>query len=280
MTSLLVEVLLLILATGSPAETDTLSSEAPSIESGYRQMYDLQFEEAHQTFQAWEQIHPDDPMGPSSNAAAFLFSEFNRMGILQAEFFSNDEAMKKSRKLAPDPASKQGFENSLAKSEQLADAILARSPRDENALFAKVLDFGLRSDYAGLIEKRLLASLGYMKNARLLAQRLLAINPSNYDAYLAVGVENYILGSSPAPVRWVLQIFGAQANRMQGIEKVRLTAEKGHYLLPFARLLLAVAALRDKNRDQARGLLEGLAREFPHNRLYWEELARLRQPGP
>ena len=278
MTLLLFEVLFLTLATSSPSETDARSPEAPSIELGYRQMYDLQFEDAHQTFQAWEKIHPDDPLGPTSNAAAFLFSEFNRMGILQSEFFADDEEMKKSKKLAPDAASKEGFENSLARSEKLAGVILARSPRDENALFAKVLNLGLRSDYTGLIEKRLLASLRYMKSGRLLAQRLLAINPSIYDAYLAVGVENYILGSSPAPVRWILQIFGAQANRTQGIEKVRLTAEKGHYLLPFARLLLAVAALRDKDKEKARGLLEGLAREFPRNRLYSEELARLRQP--
>jgi hypothetical protein len=115
-----------------------------------------------------------------------------------------------------------------------------------------------------------------MKNGRILAEKLLAINPSNYDAYLAIGVENYILGSSPAPVRWILQIFGAQTDKLQGMEKVRLTAEKGHYLLPYARLLLAVAALRDRNRDKARDLLDGLAREFPNNPLYSRELARLR----
>src|SRR5208337_4627670 len=104
---------------------------------------------------------------------------------------------------------------------------------------------------------------------------ILAIDPSCYDAYLAVGVENYILGLNPAPVRWLLRIYGAQTDKDQGVENLRTTAEKGHYLVPFARLLLAVAALRDKNRDQARDLLAGLAREFPNNRLYRRELERL-----
>jgi hypothetical protein len=54
-----------------------------------------------------------------------------------------------------------------------------------------------------------------------------------------------------------------------------LTATKGHYLLPFARLLLAVAALRDKNRLQAKELLQNLALEFPNNQLYRRELSRL-----
>jgi hypothetical protein len=59
------------------------------------------------------------------------------------------------------------------------------------------------------------------------------------------------------------------------MERLQLTAEKGHYLCPFARLLLAVAALRDKHRDRAKRLLEGLAEEFPHNLLYKRELSRL-----
>jgi hypothetical protein len=40
--------------------------------------------------------------------------------------------------------------------------------------------------------------------------------------------------------------------------------------------LLAVAALRNQDRDQARSILRELAVQFPHNRLYVEELARLR----
>ena len=47
-----------------------------------------------------------------------------------------------------------------------------------------------------MIEKRNLASLSYMKTSRMLAQQLLVIDPTCYDAYLAIGVENYLLGSS------------------------------------------------------------------------------------
>jgi hypothetical protein len=59
------------------------------------------------------------------------------------------------------------------------------------------------------------------------------------------------------------------------VEDLRMTAEKGRYLNPYARLLLAVAAIRKKDVPQARNLLSSLAREFPHNRLYAQELAQL-----
>jgi hypothetical protein len=57
--------------------------------------------------------------------------------------------------------------------------------------------------------------------------------------------------------------------------KLRLTAEKGHYLARFARLLLAVAALRDHDRATAKTILASLSLEFPANRLYRQELSRL-----
>lgn len=130
---------------------------------------------------------------------------------------------------------------------------------------------GLRS-YLALIEKRYGASFKEMKAARVLAAKLLATHPDYYDAWIAVGVENYMLSIKPAPLRWLLRLGGAQTDRTLGIEKLRLTAQKGRYLLPFARMLLAVAALRDGDRQQARDLLAGLAKEFPDNPLYTRNL--------
>jgi len=238
-------------------------------------MYNLQFEEAHRTFWSWENLHPDDPLGHTSDAAAYLFSELDRLGVLQWQLFLDDASFKQSKKLAPDPAVQKAFETALERSDQVANGVLARSPNDPNALLAKTMNQGLRSDFLALIEKRYLYSIGYMKSAGIFAERLLAIDPSCYDAYLAVGVENYILGLKPAPLRWALRIYGAQTDKDQGLQKLRLTAEKGRLLRPFARLLLAVAALRDKDRSQARDLLAGLVQQFPNNTLYRSELDRL-----
>ncbi len=254
--------------------TDVLSPSNP-LDRGYLQMYNLQFEEAHQTFQKWKQSHPEDPFAFTSDAAAYLFSEFDRLGVLQSDLFVDDAKFKKRDRPKADPATERAFYEDLTESDQLADAILQRSPRDSDALFTKVLNLGLHGDYVALIQKRDWAALTYMKNAGALAERLLAIDPERYDAYLAVGVENYMLGLRPAPVRWFLNLYGAETDKQEGIERLQLTAQKGHYLLPFARLLLAVAALRDHNRPQARVLLGDLARQFPENDLYEKEYNRL-----
>jgi hypothetical protein len=251
-----------------------LAPGAP-LDLGFRQMYNLQFEEAHQTFQAYEQSHPDDAMGPTSRAAAYLFSEFERLGVLQTELFVNDEMFEGRKRPEPNPAIRAAFLQSLERSNRRAEALLARLPRDRNALLARVLNQGLEADYLAMVEKRNLAAVSRAKRASQLAEELLRVAPECYDAYLAIGVENYLLSLKPAPVRWFLRLYGARTDKNEGIRKLELTAERGHYLLPYARLMLAVAALRDNDRDRARDLLGNLAEEFPNNTLYRQELAKL-----
>ena len=98
--------LLVLLVFIGPASAEEVPSD---LNSGFEQMYNLDFAGAHDTFQRWEQLHPDDPMGPVSNAAAYLFSEFNRLRILEFDLFTEDEVWVKRPKIAPDPAVKSSF---------------------------------------------------------------------------------------------------------------------------------------------------------------------------
>jgi hypothetical protein len=46
----------------------------------------------------------------------------------------------------------------------------------------------------------------------------LAVHPEYYDAWIAVGVENYMLSVKPAPLRWLLMCPGPIA----GLPKLKL----------------------------------------------------------
>ncbi len=257
------------------AGDSSVTAPPTALERGYGEMYNLQFDQAHKFFQEWTAQSPADPLGPVSDAAAYLFSELDRLRILQSEFFMHDDAFMNRQKPSADLKIKQEFEAALAHSEELAAKTLQADPSNQNAEFATLMRLGLRSDYLALIEKRYLASLSDVKTGRAIAEKLIAQNPGYSDAYLAIGVENYLLSLKPAPLRWLLRVGGAQTDRDRGLENLRLTAESGHYLLPYARVLLAVAALRDRNVPRAKELLEGLAKQFPNNPLYGQELARL-----
>src|ERR1035437_3128593 len=80
-----------------------------SIEQGYLRMYNLDFEGAHKAFAEWNHLRPADPLGPASDAAAYLFAEFDRLHILQSEFFTHDEKFRAQARLSPDPVLAAAF---------------------------------------------------------------------------------------------------------------------------------------------------------------------------
>jgi len=245
------------------------------LDDGFSGLYNLDFAGAQKDFATWQRLHPDDPVGPVSEAAGFLFSEFNRLGVLEAQFYENDETFDKRPKLTPDPALRQQFLAVIGRAQSLSRVRLAKDAKDRDALFALTLSSGLQADYAALIEKRNLASLHFTKEASISAQELLAVCDDCYDALLATGFSKYIIGSMAAPVRWILRMGGLPGDKQGGIADLQTTAEHGHYLAPFARILLAIAYVREKDNPRALLLLEGLQIEFPSNALFSREITHL-----
>ena len=255
------------------------SLPSPTLDHGFRLLYSLKFNEAQQNFTQWQQQNPSDPMGPASEGAGLLFSELDRLGILESQFFEDDKAFVDRKKMSPDADVHSHFIAALGRSETLAKERLAKDPKDHDALLAMVMVNGLQADYAGLIEKRNFASLSYTRQGTTWAQQLLVIDPHAYDAYLARGLSRYIIGSLFAPFRWLLHLGGVDGNKEEGLADVRLTATHGRYFAPFARILLAIAYVRDKDKVQARQVLASLHDDFPENGLFVRELQRL-EPAP
>jgi len=249
--------------------------EPVSLGLGYERMYSLDFEAAGRVFSAWQRERPEDPLGPVSEAASLLFSELNRLGILEAQFFVKDDGFLERPNVKPDPGARERFVAALERADARARNRIAAEPRDADSLFALTLVSGLEADYASLIENRNIAALGPTRRATQWAEKLLAVAPDYTDAYLATGLSKYLIGSTSAPVRWILRLGGFAGDKQEGIRELELTAAHGRYLAPFARLLLTIAYLREGEGDRARRMLEGLRHEFPDNPLFAREIARL-----
>jgi hypothetical protein len=251
-------------------------SPPPSVDAAFDAMYDLNFPMARQEVKRFEVARPSDPLGPVAAAAAELFDMFEKHQVLQAEFFTSDDRYAKRKPISPDPRSLQDFVTALNRAEELGGDALKRDPADRNALFSMTLVYGLRADYAALIERRDLAALRLSGRATEFAHKLLALSPDYYDAYVATGIQKYLVGVRSAPVRWVLRLGGVTGDVDAGMRELALAADKGHYLAPFARILLAVGYLRKNQRSDAMHLLAQLRDQYPHNPLFAEEVARLR----
>jgi hypothetical protein len=247
----------------------------PSLDQGFRLLYNLDFDQAHQVFLSWQHEHPQDPVGPTAEAAGILFSEFHRLGVLEGQFYENDKKFLGRDKQDPDTGVRDRFNAALARAQNSASVRLAANAKDRDALFAMTLSSGLQADYAAMIEKKNMSSLHYTREANDWADQLLAVDPKCYDARVATGFSKYIIGSMAAPVRWFLRMGGVSGDKKQGIVELQMTADHGQYLGPFARILLAIAYVRDKDNVRARELLASLRDEFPKNTLFTHEIDRL-----
>jgi hypothetical protein len=274
-----VAILAALRAGATPSRAPVAVTTAPEIETGFRLLYQLKFPEARERFAAWEKAHPDDPLGSASEAASYLFEEFYRHGVLTSEFFLDDKRLLGGIKGKPDEGHRTAFNAANQRAQKLARRRLHANPKDADALFALTISTGMQADYAGLIEKRQFESLRLVREAEGYAKNLLAIAPDSADAYLALGAANYIISCLPGYKRFFLFFGGIHGDKAGGMKQLDMCATHGHYLRPFAKILLALAALREKQVDLARTQLRELNAEFPQNPLFQRELAKLQKPG-
>jgi hypothetical protein len=245
------------------------------LDEGYYALYNLDFATGHRLIQQWMAANPQDPLGPASDAAGYIFNEFDRLGVLDIELFADDDRFTSRKRPEVDPVLKKGFYDSADQADRLADIAIQRNPKDANAYYVKALTSGMRADWASLIDRHEFGAYRYSELASRYAKQALILNPTLYDANLAVGIENYMLSLKAAPIRWFLGMTGAGTSKEEGVRLLKLTAEHGHYLAPFAKLMLAVGELRDGRVQQGKAILIGLSQEFPRNTQYQRQIARL-----
>jgi hypothetical protein len=250
---------------------------ATELDTGFHLLYEGKPAEARAEFAAWQKAHPNNPLGSASEAAAYLFEECSRQGVLTSEFFLNNKRFLGKIPLKPDPKLRVAFFAAEKQAQDLAQLRLKTNPDDANALFAMTLSLGMQADYASLIDKQQVKSLKMIRAATRYAKKLLVVAPDAADAYLTLGAANYIIGSLPAPKRLFLLFAGIHGDKEAGVQQIEIAADRGHYLRPFAKILLALAALREKKPEVARIQLENLVAEFPQNPRFASELAKLKK---
>jgi hypothetical protein len=245
------------------------------IDQAFQRLYSFDFPGAHAAITRRITAHPEEPLGYAVRASAYLFSELDRLSILESDFFADDSRIVDKKKLKPDALIKTQLLKAIEDSQSRAQTLLAKNPNDQQALFAMCITSGVLTDYTALVEKKQISSLSLVKKGAAFAQRLLKLNPNYYDAYLTTGMTEYVIGSLPFFVRWFVKVDNINGSKEEGIKTVELVAQKGHYLKPFAKILLAVANLREKRPRVAESLLFELARDYPENPLFKKELAQL-----
>jgi hypothetical protein len=271
---------------GPAANTDTSSlprveadPSAGMLEGGFRNLYELNFKGGREKFVSYQKLEPRDPMGKAAEAASYLYEQFNSKGIFTSEFFLSDEKFLGGAIGTPQDNRNDAFLTANHVARDMAETVLKTEPRDSHSLLVLTMTDGMEADYDALLVKKQMAGLSLTKQADAEAAKLLAVDPSAEDAYMALGAANYVIGCLPSYKRAFLWFGGIHGDREKGMEQLQRAADHGHYMQGFAKAWLALAYEREHQPEQARRLLTELMAEYPANPLYAKELALLDHPA-
>ena len=96
------------------------------------------------------------------------------------------------------------------------------------------------------------------------------------DAYLGLGLYNFMIAQTPPALRWAMRISGIAGNKMKGIEYLEIAANKGKFSRTEAQYYLSqiLSEFYDENKPAEKTLIQ-LNYNYPRNILFNYSLALL-----
>ncbi len=248
---------------------------------GWDAVYNMDFDTARAKFTELQQRAPQHPAGDLMMASLTWIEQLNRSRRLQinlyrsAGFYTGAKPGKDTGDdTIPqdvDKAFRQYITHALTK----AQALVKSNPKDAEAVYFLGSVYGMLAGYEASAARKFFSAMSDGKRSIKHLKQALKLNPELYDAYLAIGLFDYVVGSLP----WVYRAFaffgGFSGDKEEGIKELRLVVEKGRYNRDDATLLLIGVYQQEGKYHDALDLLQSLSDRYPGNHLLKLEAASI-----
>ena len=252
-------------ATDNHARLDKLRAE------GYEALYNLDYEGARKRFREMIHLAHDNPSGPQCLAASLWVEQLNQSWELKATLYSTQAYTEGKRKA--DPAQTAEFRKWIRQTKTLSEAKLKQNSRDVEALYFLGAAEGLDAAYSAAVEKKYRAALSKGSDAVDRHKEVLKIAPGFRDAELTIGLQNYIVGSLPLPLKMIAGTMGVRGSKKRGLETLERVSVEGHWARDLARVLLVDLYKREKRWKDAVATARLLSEKYPRNYLFKLQMA-------
>src|SRR5215468_3836496 len=270
-------------ATGSdPVSGGALSSELMELRrEGHEAMYNLDSATAVAKFEEIRKRAPHHPAGDLYLATALWLGHLNKTRRLQtglygsgSSFYAGAGASKEEAEGdAVDAGLDRAFRDRMAQAKTKALALVAKNKNDADALYFLGSYYGVMAAYEASTARKFFSAMRNGSRCVDAHEKALKLKPDYYDAYLSVGLYDYIVGSLPFGYKAVARMVGIRGNKTRGITRLQTMIEKNAATADDARVML-LAVFRNERRDSdALSLLEQLSSKYPGNYLLKLEIA-------
>lgn len=268
---LLTAFLPLVFATGITLRADASPQSRAFIDQAFGAAYNLDHADA---IAFLDKALAADPTDPDAHHAAAIIA-WLRIGFLRGSITVDDylgSVSKPNINMLPPPQEEaERFARHITRALELAEADLARRPRDPAAHFRVGAIVGTRASYGATVEGKVLASFRAARRAYDAHEQVLELDPARKDAGLIVGTYRYVVSALSLPVRLMAYVAGFGGGKERGLEMIEAAASHPSPSQTDARFALLLLYNREKRYDDAMRVVHDLQKQYPRNRQLWYE---------
>ncbi|HEX4036615.1 MAG TPA: hypothetical protein VHX37_01040 [Acidobacteriaceae bacterium] len=255
-------------------DTDSLNRQ-PEVREAFQKFYEMDYANALPMFEAIQREHPTDPLATGYVLDTALFSELNRLDLLDTTFYANDGFLTTKRGVVEDPKVRDRIKSLGGEAIDQANAELRTNPNNVDALFARGWARSLLAVYSGLVERSFSSGLRQALGARSDCDRVLQLDPRYTDAELVVGVDEYLVGALPLAFKIVIGFVGIHGTKGEGLALLHDDAEHGVLTRVEASTAMMLFLRREGRYQEAIQITRAMADAYPHDYLFHLEEANL-----
>jgi tetratricopeptide (TPR) repeat protein len=268
--------------TQTASDSAKASSESTSAEfdklrtEGNDAVYNLEYKLAREKFERLVKIAPDHPAGYIYLANNLWLEWLNSSRRLSASLYNGDSFYQQDAEEDQfDPKRDKEFNDLIRKAIGVAKARVQKNPQDTEALYYQGAALGLRAGYSVTVKRSFRRAMGDANGSIQIQKRVVKMDPNYNDAYLSIGLYEYVIDSLPFVWRTLARLAGLKGSKKKGIEHLELATQKGKFAADDARVILIGLYSREKQPEKALEVISYLAAKYPRNYLLGVERANM-----
>jgi tetratricopeptide (TPR) repeat protein len=263
---------------------DTAKTNSPTTSTEFDQLraegndavYNLEYKVAREKFERMVKIAPDHPAGYIYLANNLWLEWLNSSRRLSASLYNGDSFYQQDAEEDKfDPKREKEFNDLIRQALSVAKARVQKNPQDTEALYYQGAALGLRAGYSVTVKRSFRRAMGDANGSIQIQKRVVKMDPNYNDAYLSIGLYEYVIDSLPFIWKTLARLAGLKGSKKKGIEHLELATQKGKFAADDARVILIGLYSREKQPEKALEVISFLAAKYPRNYLLGVERANM-----
>jgi hypothetical protein len=253
-----------------PSEFERLRVE------GFDAVYNLDYKTARERFLQMTRLAPDHPAGYLYLAnnlwleTLYLTRRLTTSVYTGGSFYSQDANEDKV-----DPKRDREFQDLIKQAVAVSRARVLKNAKDVEALYYQASALGIRAAYSSSVKRGFSRGIGDANDSVKIQREVIKLDPNYIDAYLSIGLYEYVIDSLPFGWRLLARFAGLKGSKAKGIEHLELVVSRGKYGADDSRVVLLGIYSKENKSERALELISDLTAHYPRNYIFGLERASM-----